>query len=59
MRRGGSLACGMTPKELGSKLASMVDGGLTNETLHAALMSELFALPPMDWEAPPPTGSFM
>jgi len=59
MLRGGSLACGMTPKELGAKLTSMIDGGLTNESLHAALMSELFALPPMDWEATPPPGSFI
>jgi len=59
MLRGGSLACGMTPKELGAKLVSMIDGGLTNEALHAALMSELFALPPMDWEATPPPGSFI
>ena len=58
MLRGGSLAVGMTPRELGAKLASMIDGGPTNESLHAALMSELFALPPMDWEAAQPPGSF-
>ena len=49
---------GMTPKELGAKLASIIDGGPTLESLHAVLMSELFALPPMDWESPPAQGCF-
>ena len=36
----------------------MIDGELSLESLHAVLMSELFALPPMDWEAAQPPGSF-
>ena len=58
MLRGGSAAAGMTEKELGAMLASMVDGGLTAESLHGALISGPFAPPPLDWEAPPAKGSF-
>ena len=48
MLLGGTLAALWEPHELGAKLVSMIDGGLTSELLHAALVSGPFAPPSFD-----------
>ena len=45
MLLGGTLAALWESHELGAALVSMIDGGLTSESLHAALVSGPFAPP--------------
>ena len=58
MLHGGSVAAQMSETELGAKLTAMLDGGLTAESLRRHI-GELFALPPRDWSAAVPAGTFL